>query len=93
MNIQQKFLPRTLEKFNGMIYIQLVNLENRYISENDCNFTFSIPNLMKDISNKTYRSTESREVKKLWSKVTSSSELKFLSIPLFWDTLYVDITI
>ena len=33
---------------------------------------------MNDISNKTYRSTESKEVKKVWSKVMSSSELRFL---------------
>ena len=42
--------------------------------KNDCNFTIRLPNLMNDISNKTYRSTESKEVKKLWSKVMSSSE-------------------
>ena len=35
------------------------------------------------MSNKTYRSTESKEVKKLWSKLMSGSELKFLLIPLF----------
>ena len=89
MGIRQQFLPGTLVKFNGIICIQFASLQNKYISEkNDCNDTFRLPDLMNDILNKTYRSTESKEVKKLWSKLMSSSELRFLSIPLFWGTLY-----
>ena len=89
MDIWQKFLLKTLQKFIGTICIQFANLENRYISENDCNFTFRFPNLLNDISNKTYRSTECKEVKKLWSKVMSSSELKFFINTLIWDALYI----
>ena len=33
MDIRQKFLPRTLVKFNDIICNQFANLENRYISE------------------------------------------------------------
>ena len=33
--------------------------------KNDCKSTYKCPNLINDISSKTYRSTESKEVKKL----------------------------
>ena len=77
MDIRQKFLPRILVKFTGIISSP----------KNDCNFR--LPNLVNDISNRSYRSIESKEVKKLWSKVMNSLESKFfLSILLFWDALY-----
>ena len=32
MDIQQKFLPKALAKFNGIICIQFADLQNKYIS-------------------------------------------------------------
>ena len=74
MDIRQKFLPETLVKFNGIIVFNLQTFKTDTFPKNDCSFTFRLPNLMNDMSNKPYRPTESKEVKKLWSKVRSSSE-------------------
>ena len=56
--------------------------------KNDCNFTFRLPNLMNDISNKTDISTESKEINKLWSKAMSGLKLFIdtfiLGHPVMW---------
>ena len=61
--------------------LEIFHFKTDTYPKNDCNFTFRVLNLMNDISNKTYISTESKEVRKLCSKVMNGSELKF-----FMDT-------
>ena len=76
MDIRKKLLPRTLVKFNGIVCIQFANLQNRHISEKDCNFTFRLPNSMDDTQTKLTDPLNPKKLK-LWSKAMSNSELKF----------------
>ena len=75
-------------KINGIICNQSANLQTDTSPKNDRNSTFSLPNLMNDISTKTYRSIESKEVKKLWSKIMSRPELKFFTNTFILGTLF-----
>ena len=51
---------------------------------NECNFIYMRRNLIHDISDTTYRSTKSKEIKKLWIRPMSGLELKF-----FIDTFLI----
>ena len=57
IDILPNFLPRLFAKLNGMICIELICIVS---PKNYCKSTYRHPNLINDISNKTYRSTESK---------------------------------
>ena len=65
IHIRQKFLPRTLVKFNGIICIQFANLKNRYISDNNCNFTSRLSNLININQTKLPDPLNPKKLKKL----------------------------
>ena len=51
IDIQQNFLPRAFVKFNGIIYMQVSNLQNRLTSlKNCCNCSYWRPNLINNVS-------------------------------------------
>ena len=76
-----KFLRRTNVEFNGIICIQFANLQNRWISEKLLQLFLPWPH--SNVSNKTYRSTGSKEIQKLGIKAMNTPELSFPSIPSF----------
>ena len=76
---EQNLRGSSIKLLDFVSFLQKVTIKTNTSPKNDCNFTLKLPNLMNDISNKTYRCTESKEVKNLWSKAMSSSELKFFT--------------